>query len=157
MMTKSPFLCLCIAYLLFWGSTPANAVCTQDRDCDDGLYCNGMELCRHNEPHADAYGCITGMPPCATALVCNENEARCDSPSCIDRDRDGHGDITCGGDDCDDNDPNRFPGNPEDCDPEGHDEDCDDGTPGTRDADGDGYFDIGCFNYEDQFFRGVQR
>jgi hypothetical protein len=62
-----------------------------------------------------------------------------------DADGDGHMAIACGGDDCDDNDPNRFPGNPEVCDPS-HDEDCDPRTFGARDRDGDGFPDAMCCN-----------
>lgn len=64
-----------------------------------------------------------------------------------DSDGDGHEDIYCGGDDCDDNDPNRFPGNPEVCDTKGHDEDCDTSTVGP-DNDGDGYSDYRCSNID---------
>jgi len=49
-------------------------------------------------------------------------------------------------DDCDDRDPNRFPGNPEVGDTEGHDEDCDPLTFGGTDSDGDGHFDARYFN-----------
>ena len=44
---------------------------------------------------------------------------------------------TCGGDDCDDGNANRYPGNVEVCDAEGVDEDCDPSTLG-GDLDGDG-------------------
>lgn len=37
------------------------------------------------------------------------------------------------GDDCDDDDPDRYPGNFEICDDDDHDEDCDPTTFGTRD------------------------
>lgn len=43
--------------------------------------------------------------------------------------------------DCDDADANRFPGNPEVADANGHDEDCDYTTYGFRDVDGDGFGD----------------
>ena len=57
-----------------------------------------------------------------------------------DKDGDNHIDAAYpGGDDCDDNDPNRFPGNLEVADPAYHDEDCDPTTYGELDADGDGY------------------
>ena len=67
---------------------------------------------------------------------------------CRPRDADGDGvdSLVTGGSDCDDNDRNRFPGNTEVCDPDGHDEDCDYATFGNRDADGDGYFDAMCTN-----------
>ncbi len=42
---------------------------------------------------------------------------------CADGDGDGHSSDTCGGDDCDDSNPNRFPENPETCG-NGIDEDC---------------------------------
>jgi len=57
-----------------------------------------------------------------------------------DKDGDAHEDIALGGDDCDDQDPRRFPGNPEIADRAGHDEDCNPRTFGKRDADGDGYY-----------------
>jgi hypothetical protein len=50
------------------------------------------------------------------------------------------------GDDCDDGDADRFPGNAEICDAEGHDEDCDPMTFGFRDGDGDGHADANCRN-----------
>ena len=65
-----------------------------------------------------------------------------------DVDGDGHISVECeGGDDCDDADAARFPGNPEVCDAYGHDEDCNPTTYGATDADGDGFIDQNCFNY----------
>jgi hypothetical protein len=56
-------------------------------------------------------------------------------PSDGEGDVDGDGVTVCGGD-CDDDDPDRFPGNPEICD--GIDNDCDAATDEDVDADGDG-------------------
>ncbi|MFO0682232.1 MAG: MopE-related protein [Sandaracinus sp.] len=66
--------------------------------------------------------------------------------ACVDEDGDGHRAASCGGDDCDDADAARYPGNTESCDPDGHDEDCDPTTVGPRDADGDGATDAACCN-----------
>lgn len=67
-------------------------------------------------------------------------------PMNCDLDRDGHDSMNCGGDDCDDADANRHPGNAEVCDAASHDEDCDASTFGDRDADGDGAVDAACCN-----------
>jgi hypothetical protein len=64
----------------------------------------------------------------------------------VDADGDGHPSIASGGDDCDDQDSMRYPGNAEVCDVLGRDEDCDNSTFGTRDADGDGFIDEWCRN-----------
>lgn len=86
------------------------------------------------------------------------NTVICTEPH--DRDRDGLDAIVCGGLDCDDNDRDRFPGNPERCDATGHDEDCDpctvafaswaSGSPTgyglNPDQDHDGFFGVACFN-----------
>lgn len=63
-----------------------------------------------------------------------------------DFDRDGHDSDENGGDDCDDRDSRRYPGNTEVVDPEGRDEDCRPETFGSRDEDADGYFDVRGFN-----------
>ena len=73
----------------------------------------------------------------------------------LDRDIDGDGSENdlCGGDDCDDYDPSRYPGAPEVCDPEGRNEDCNDATFGMQDNDRDGYYSASCFNIN--FFTGA--
>lgn len=63
-----------------------------------------------------------------------------------DRDGDGHVAATDGGDDCDDSDARRFPGNAEIADDDYHDEDCDPTTFGVRDRDGDGFTDAAVCN-----------
>lgn len=103
--------------------------CTSDRDCNDGLYCNGVELCSPGDPGASSLGCVVGRPPCGAGQSCNETTDRCEV-GCTDNDGDGHMAMSCGGDDCDDNDSNRYPGNVEVNDPADHDEDCDVNTHG---------------------------
>lgn len=69
-------------------------------------------------------------------------------PLANERDRDGDGHVAerFGGDDCDDRDGNRYPGNTEVCNASHHDEDCNPETFGYRDADGDGEVDVLCCN-----------
>jgi len=115
-----------------------DAGCAVDTDCNDGVWCNGDESC--------AMG------------VCQPGELRCDGPCdeigdmcldvCLTPDADGDGfdSLGCGGDDCDDTDDGRYPGNTEVCDAEGVDEDCDPMTVGDLDVDGDGHISTACCN-----------
>lgn len=99
-----------------------------DADCNDGLFCNGEEICDpvNGDPET---GCLTGIniPSCndgddCTSDICSEEAGRCiHTPA--DRDGDGFGDILCGGTDCDDLDPEINPSAEEVCD--GIDNDCD--------------------------------
>ncbi|NVJ61488.1 MAG: hypothetical protein HWE27_13915 [Gammaproteobacteria bacterium] len=124
--------------------------CRTNTDCSDGVFCNGEEIChvtrvRNNKQKIiKEYGvCKPGLFPCERGWRCINREAICERP-CEDRDGDGYKALSCGGDDCDDRDPNRFPGNPEICDANGIDEDCDATTVGDIDKDGDGFISAMC-------------
>ncbi|AKF05101.1 hypothetical protein DB32_002250 [Sandaracinus amylolyticus] len=124
------------------GGLDAAASCATDQDCDDGLFCNGaVSLCLGGR-------CAPAPLPCREGQTCVEEADRCLTTCAVDEDADGDGAraIECGGSDCDDADPDRFPGNAELCDASAHDEDCDDTTFGFRDADGDGSPDARCCN-----------
>jgi len=113
-------------------------VCESDEECADGTFCNGAETCVDGS-------CEAGVAPCEVGETCDEASESCVS-ECRDEDGDGYADIDCGGIDCDDTDPNRFPGNTEICDVDGRDEDCDPNTFGYRDQDMDGRPDDACCN-----------
>jgi alpha-tubulin suppressor-like RCC1 family protein len=126
------------------GSVPdAGPACTDDESCDDFLFCTGVERCEPTSPEADARGCAS-TPACTFGQECEEATRTCAATICEDRDGDGALANRCGGVDCDDDDMSRRPGTPEICN--AVDEDCDTTTFGDRDADGDGYPDIGCCN-----------
>ena len=128
------------------GVADASPVCSRAADCDDEVFCNGDERCEPESAAADSQGCVPGDPPC-TQNRCDEEAAECRAdPGCIDGDGDGRLAAECGGDDCDDTDRNRFPGNMEVCDTNDHDEDCDPETIGVRDLDMDGHIDASCCN-----------
>jgi hypothetical protein len=63
----------------------------------------------------------------------------------FDMDGDGHNAVDVNGDDCDDKDPHRFPGNPEKMDSTGHDENCICDFE-LVDKDHDGHYDVKSFN-----------
>jgi len=119
-------------------------VCAADFECDDGMYCTGIERCVDT-------ACQPGDPPCdASTHRCDEAGEGCTPIDCSepDVDGDGHDSIACGGGDCDDDDAQRNPGNMEICDASDVDEDCDPVTYGFRDADMDGDPDARCCNGE---------
>jgi hypothetical protein len=51
-------------------SAPPPPECTIDVDCDDGIFCNGMEKCRNGS-------CEKGVNPCDAVQICRENTAQC--------------------------------------------------------------------------------
>ena len=121
--------------------------CSTDQACDDGVYCNGVERCRKSDPQARSGRCVAGAPPCEEGVTCDEVNDRClTRPGCAvsDADGDGYDSIACGGNDCDDKDAGRNPGETEVCDAAGRDEDCDVKTFGDKDEDGDGFIDAMC-------------
>lgn len=125
--------------------------CTNDRQCDDGLFCNGSERCEPGRSGVDARGCkAQPAVQCGPYQLCDENENSCKLADRKIADRDGDGSIAiwAGGDDCDDFDGKRAPGLVEVCDDQGHDEDCDPKTFGARDRDRDGVSDGACCNHE---------
>ncbi|MBU6375756.1 MAG: hypothetical protein KGQ59_07160 [Bdellovibrionales bacterium] len=144
-MTNRKFGVVFLGLLL---SLPVHAaVCRFHKDCDDGRFCTGKELCQPGSPSADKRGCVKDTKPVCPnpGTSCDEISNRCITGQ-IDRDGDGFGSAASGGEDCDDNDAGRWPGNTEVCDVNGKDEDCNQATAGNRDSDGDGFFDSFCFN-----------
>lgn len=132
------------------GSDAGPDGCVSSADCDDGVWCNGMERCAPGTAGADPRGCAPpGSLACPADSTCVERERSCrPCASGADADRDGVDASACGGTDCDDDDADRFPGNPERCDADApeHDEDCRPTTFGRRDVDADGYVDDRCAN-----------
>ncbi len=131
----------------------AGPACVSDDGCDDGLFCNGLERCSEGMcRRGQTVVCDDGIA--CTVDRCSEETRGCESAA-PDEDGDGRGDSQCTdgtgmplGDDCDDTDANRFVGNVEVCDEEGHDEDCDPTTFGVVDLDNDGFLDARCCNGE---------
>ena len=142
-----------ITLLLVSPSFAASGKCKSDAGCSDGLFCNGVERCASNDPRADAFGCVrpTSGVQCPLNGICDEATDRCLLCGDPDADGDGVNAANCGGADCDDGDPNRFPANTEICNVVNgqytdHDEDCDPTTIGRLDVDNDGETDFRCCN-----------
>lgn len=49
--------------------------CSTNGDCDDGLYCSGVETCTNGV-------CVAGQPPCETGFLCNEETQQCINAIC---------------------------------------------------------------------------
>jgi hypothetical protein len=133
------------------GALGTDVVCRRDADCDDAVFCNGAEVCDEGVcRRKDRTPCSDGIA--CTLDSCDEGSRACRSVA-PDQDGDGHLDALCLGkggeplgDDCDDEDAERYPDNLEVCDGSNRDEDCDPGTIGFRDSDNDGYVDTACCN-----------
>ena len=124
------------------------AACSSDAMCDDGLFCTGVERCTAGRCVNEAVTCDDDIA--CTADTCSEAQDRCVNEA-PDRDGDGARDAACVdtrgaalGDDCDDANPTRFPGNLEICDALGNDEDCVASTLGGIDADDDTFESSAC-------------
>jgi hypothetical protein len=123
-------------------------LCLIDEDCDNGLFCDGDEICRTGVCTPGVRACDDGVA--CTDDFCSEDRRRCaNTPP--DLDGDGYPSASCIdargmalGNDCDDSDAARHPGNLEVCD--GDDEDCDPTTLGEVDADRDGHIATACCN-----------
>lgn len=127
--------------------------CDIDADCDNGVGADGAERCLPVARKIDGQRlrqCQAGRPlACPQGQRPSDDGRRCQPLPLqrIDADGDGHYSEATGGDDCDDGNSNRYPGNIEICDANGVDEDCDLQTGGQRDLDGDGFTDAACFNW----------
>lgn len=124
--------------------------CTDGSQCDDGLFCTGVEACVDGACARTPVDCDDGVA--CTTDACREERRTCDHTP-PDVDGDGHADIACVnarqeplGDDCDDTDAARHPGLGEVCDPLDLDEDCDPETFGFVDVDFDGVPSAACAN-----------
>lgn len=51
------------------------ATCGQDADCNDGLFCTGVETCVDG-------ACLAGVEPCATGQTCDETTGQCTGAPC---------------------------------------------------------------------------
>jgi alpha-tubulin suppressor-like RCC1 family protein len=133
------------------GAPVSGERCSQDSDCDDGVYCNGLEACIGKTERSQVKFCKKPESGPCGPHACDEL-AGCDC-SDLDADNDGFRVEGCAKPndelwDCDDTDGNRRPRNNETCDgdPE-HDEDCDDTTFGD-DGDGDLFIEGKCANVQ---------
>jgi hypothetical protein len=124
--------------------------CTSDADCDDGLFCTGIEQCGTNRK------CLRALPvDCDDRIACTVDQCEETTAACRhfapDTDGDGHADRSCiladgseAGDDCEDTNSSVFPGATEVCN--AVDEDCNPETIGDKDSDNDGFIDANCSN-----------
>jgi len=135
-------------------ATPPGAKCASNADCkylgeDNGTYSRPHGECKPTQAGADARGCLFVFPKCEPYSAPLEDLRSCPFDvrgSRADLDGDGFVAASFGGDDCDDGDASRFPGNREICDAYNHDEDCNTNTNGGGDGDHDTLTDGACCN-----------
>ncbi len=53
--------------------------CIVNADCDDGVFCNGVERCDQFDPDADERGCLPPMEAACGMAPCLEAARRCES------------------------------------------------------------------------------
>ena len=56
-------------------TSDSGVVCASDAECDDGLFCNGLETCVNGT-------CVDGADPCGVDETCNETTNSCDPGPC---------------------------------------------------------------------------
>lgn len=59
----------------------AQAQCTSDKDCDDGLFCNGIEMC---DLDSGACGAVSACPPAIDGCVTRNATCDEDQDLCVD-------------------------------------------------------------------------
>ncbi len=98
-------------------SFEGGAPCSKNADCDDGKWCNGPEQCQAGKCAAALDTPCNSHSSCIQD-TCTEATKKCASVVVAPQDLDGdtYLDFGCGGIDCDDNNPNVYPGAPELCD-----------------------------------------
>ena len=115
---------------------PSDGISSIHCDANNGIVCTATSIAANTPTnYAGAVGSIDAGGGTGE-ILCNGIDDDCDPGTEDDPDNDNDGVGVCT--DCDDGDPNRFPGNPEVfCN--GIDEDCDPGTVDDPNADGDAF------------------
>ena len=83
MNSRAAFLALAALLLAVPGTGLAGHSCIEDSECDDGVFCNGNELCRPFAEGHDDHGCLPGDPPsCKNGKICREDLDKCARELC---------------------------------------------------------------------------